>query len=164
MKALKWTLAATAVVTLMALGAPIYAQAQTAAHDHGSAPQALTLNHGQKWATDAPLRKGMDGIRGLVASQLKSAHAGKLSAAQYKQLAGKIEREVADIVENCKLEPAADAQLHGLIAEIGAGVDALNGKSADTRPVDGLLKVTHAVNQYPHYFDHPGFRALPIAY
>ena len=56
MKALKWTLAATAVVTLMTLGAPIHAQAQTAAHDHGSAPQALTLNHGQKWATDAPLR------------------------------------------------------------------------------------------------------------
>ena len=106
----------------------------------------------------------MDGIRGLVAPQLKAAHAGKLSAAQYKQLAGKIEREVAGIVENCKLEPAADAQLHGLIAEIGAGVDALNGKSADTRPVDGLLKVTHAVNQYPHYFDHPGFRALPIAH
>ena len=106
----------------------------------------------------------MDGIRGLVGPQLKAAHAGKLSAAQYKQLAGKIEREVAGIVENCKLEPAADAQLHGLIAEIGAGVDALNGKSADTRPVDGLLKVTHAVNQYPHYFDHPGFRALPIAH
>ena len=163
MKALKWTLTATAMAALLAVGAPL--QAQTAAHDHGSgAPQALQLNHGQKWATDAPLRKGMDGIRSLVAPQLKAAHAGKLSAAQYKQLAGKIEREVADIVENCKLEPAADAQLHGLIAEIGAGVDALNGKSADTRPVDGLLKVTHAVNQYPHYFDHPGFRALPIAY
>ena len=154
-----------ALMLALALSSPLAVLAASDAHDHGkSAPHKLELNAGKKWETDAPLRKGMDGIRGLVAPQLKAAHAGKLSAAQYKQLAGKIEREVAGIVENCKLEPAADAQLHGLIAEIGAGVDAMNGKSADTRPVDGLLKVTHAVNQYPHYFDHPGFRALPIAY
>ncbi|MDO5692126.1 MAG: hypothetical protein Q4G70_06565 [Pseudomonadota bacterium] len=162
MNAFKWTLAATAMASLMALGTP--ALAQKAAHDHGSAPQELTLNQGQKWGTDAPLRKGMDGIRALVAPKLDAAHAGKLSADQYRQLAGQIELQVADIVKNCKLEPAADEQLHGLIAEIGAGVDAMNGKTAGTQPVDGLLKVTHAVNQYPVYFDHPGFRAILIAH
>lgn len=162
MQASKWTLAAAAFATALMLAGP--AQAQTAAHDHGSAPQQLTLNQGQKWGTDAPLRKGMDAIRGLVAPKLDAAHAGKLSADQYKQLADQIELQVADIVKNCKLEPAADEQLHGLIAEMGAGVDAMNGKAAGTQPVDGLLKVTHAVNQYPVYFDHPGFRAISIAH
>ena len=162
MKALKWSLAATAMATLMALGAPVLAQS---GHDHGSAAQhELKLNQGQKWATDAPLRKGMGAIRGLVAPGLDAAHAGKLTPAQYRRLAGQIETEVAGIVQNCKLEPAADEQLHLVIADIGAGLDAMNGKTAGTQPVDGLLKVTHAFNQYPHYFDHPGFRALPIAH
>ena len=163
MKALKWTLAATAVATLLAVGAPV--QAQTAGHDHGSAaPQELTLNQGRKWSTDAPLRKGMENIRGLVAPQLKAAHAGTLQPAQYRDLAGKVEQEVAFIVQNCKLAPEADAQLHLVIADIGAGVDAMNGKTAGTRPVDGLLQVTHAVNQYQSHFDHPGLLPIAIAH
>ena len=162
MKALKWTLAATAMATLMTLGTPVQAQS---AHDHGSAAQhELKLNQGHKWGTDAPLRKGMDAIRGLVAPKLETAHAGKLSADQYKQLAGQVEAEIAGIVQNCKLEPAADEQLHLVIADIGAGLDTMNGKTAGAKPVDGLLKVTHAINQYQTYFDHPGFRAIPIAH
>lgn len=163
MKALKWTLAATAAATLLALGAPV--QAQTAGHDHGSAaPQELTLNQGRKWSTDAPLRQGMKNIRGLVASKLEAAHAGKLQPAQYRELAGKVEKEVAFIVQNCKLAPDADAQLHLVIADIGAGVDAMNGKTAGTQPVDGLLRVTHAVNQYQRHFDDPALRPIPIAH
>ena len=163
MNALKWTLTATAMAALLAVGAPL--QAQTAAHDHGSgAPQALQLNQGQKWGTDAPLRKGMDNIRGLVAPKLTAAHAGKLQPAQYRELAGKLENEVGFIVQNCKLAPDADAQLHLVIADIGAGLDAMNGKTAGTDPADGLLKVTQAVNQYRTHFDHPGFRALPTAH
>lgn len=163
MKALKWTLAATAVATLLAVGAPV--QAQTAGHDHGSAvPQELTLNQGRKWSTDAPLRKGMDNIRGLVAPKLKAAHAGTLQPAQYRDLAGRIEQEVAFIVQNCKLAPEADAQLHLVIADIGAGVDAMNGKAAGTEAADGLMHVAQAVNQYRTHFDHPGFRALPVAH
>lgn len=162
MKALKWSLAASAMATLMALGAPVLAQS---GHDHGSAAQhELKLNQGQKWATDAPLRKGMGAIRGLVAPGLDAAHAGKLTPAQYRRLAGQIETEVAGIVQNCKLEPAADEQLHPVIADIGAGLDAMNGKTAGTQPVDGLLKVVHAVNQYQSYFDHPGMRAIPLAH
>ena len=148
----------------MALGAPIHAQAQTAAHDHGSAPQALTLNQGQKWATDAPLRKGMDGIRGLVGPQLKAAHAGKLSAAQYKQLAGKIEREVAGIVENCKLEPAADAQLHGLIAQMMQGSEMTKGKQGNAKRADGVVSVAKALNTYGDYFSHPGWKKINVGH
>lgn len=166
MKTLKWALAATALTSLLALGLP--AQAQTAhehEHEHGgTTQQQLQLNQGQKWSTDAPLRRGMEAIRGIVAPQLEAAHAGKLEPDQYRRLAGQVETEVAGIVRNCQLEPAADAQLHLLIADIGAGVDAMNGKTPDTSPVEGLLKLTQAVNQYRTYFEHPGFAAIPVAH
>ena len=45
--------------------------AQTISHDHRAAkPHKLSLNHGRKWATDEPLRSGMDRIQGLVEPQL----------------------------------------------------------------------------------------------
>jgi hypothetical protein len=150
-------LAALAVVAT--LGGPAWAQG--AAHSHDAASEhTLSLDNGRKWATDEPLRAGMDRIRGLVVSQLDAAHAGKLNAAQYKTLASKIETEVGGIVANCKLEPKADAMLHLVIADIGAGTDVMAGKSAKQRPVNGLAKVVDAVNQYGKHFDHPGLAPI----
>lgn len=150
---------AFAVGTLAAVG-PVVAAAPGHDAEH---PAKLTLDHGRKWATDAPLRSGMDRIRALVAPQLDAAHAGKLSRAQYKALAGKIETEVAGIVTTCKLEPDADAVLHVIIGEIGAGTDAMVGKSAGQKPAQGLVQVANAVNDYVGHFDHPGFQPIPNA-
>ena len=162
MKTLNWTLLTTAVAAAAmaaALNAP--ALAQTAAHDHSAAmPHKLTLNQGRKWATDEPLRAGMGRIRGLVEPQLGAAHAGKLSTAQYAALAGQIETEVGGIVANCKLEPKADAVLHVVIGEIGAGTDAMAGKAAKQQPGQGLVQVAKAVNDYAGHFDHPGFKPI----
>lgn len=162
MKTPNWTLMTAAVAAAAmaaALSAP--ALAQTAAHDHSAAmPHKLTLNQGSKWATDEPLRVGMSRIRGLVEPQLGAAHAGKLTPVQYRELAAQIETEVGGIVANCKLEPKADAMLHLVIADIGAGTDAMAGKNAKTRPALGLVKVAQAVNQYGSYFDDPGFKPI----
>lgn len=162
MKTPNWTLLTTAVAAAAmaaALSAP--ALAQTATHDHGAAaPHKLTLNQGRKWATDEPLRAGMGRIRGLVEPLLGPAHAGKLTPAQYRELATQVETEVGHIVANCKLEPKADAMLHLVLADIGAGTDAMVGKDAKTRPALGLLKVAQAVNQYGSHFDHPGFKPI----
>ena len=153
------TVAVAAVAMAAALSAP--ALAQTATHDHGAAaPHKLTLNQGRKWTTDEPLRAGMGRIRGLVEPQLGAAHAGKLTSAQYRELATQVETEVGGIVANCKLEPKADAMLHLVIADIGAGTDAMAGKDAKTRPELGLVKVAQAVNQYGNHFDHPGFKPI----
>jgi hypothetical protein len=152
------TVLAAAAATV-ALNLP--ALAQTSAHDHSAAaPHQLTLNQGRKWATDEPLRAGMGRIRGLVEPQLGAAHAGKLTPAQYLELAAQVETEVGGIVANCKLEPKADAMLHLVIADIGAGTDAMAGKDAKTRPALGLVKVAQAVNQYGSHFDHPGFKPI----
>ena len=126
MQTSKWTWLTTAVAAAAmaaALGTP--ALAETAAHSHdAAAPHKLTLNQGHKWGTDDALRAGMGRIRGLVEPQLGAAHAGKLTPAQYRGLAAQVETEVGGIVANCKLEPKADAMLHLVIADIGAGTDA----------------------------------------
>lgn len=76
-----------------------------AAHDHSAAmPHKLTLNQGRKWATDEPLRAGMGRIRGLVEPQLGAAHAGKLTPAQYRELATQVETEIGGIVANSRLD------------------------------------------------------------
>lgn len=138
------------------------ALAQTAAHSHDAAtPHALSLNHGHKWATDEALRQGMDRIRALVAPRLGDAHAGKLSATQYRELAAQVETEVARIVATCKLEPEADAMLHLVIADLGEGTAAMAGKNAKLPAAQGLVRVALAVNEYGGHFEHPGFK--PIA-
>ena len=137
------------------------ALAQTAAHSHdAAAPHKLSLNQGRKWGTDEPLRAGMGRIRNLVEPQLGAAHAGKLTPSQYRELATQVETEVGGIVANCKLEPKADAMLHLVIADIGAGTDTMAGKDAKARPALGLVKVAQAVNQYGSHFDHPGFKPI----
>ena len=150
--------AIAAALFAVALAAPVHAQ--THAHDHGTAPAKLQLDHGRKWATDAPLRTGMANLRALVAPQLASARAGKLSAEQARALAPKLEAAVGGIVANCKLAPEADAMLHLVIADIIAGTDVLAGREARHRASEGLVTVAHALDQYGRYFDHPGFKPL----
>ena len=158
MKTPNGTLVTTAVLTA-AFSAP--ALAQTATHDHSAAAQhKLTLDQGGRWATDEPLRAGMGRIRALVEPQLGAAHAGKLTATQYREVATQVETEIGGIVANCKLEPRADAVLHLVIADIGAGTQAMAGKDPKTRAAEGLVKVAQAVDQYGSHFDHPGFKPI----
>lgn len=51
--------------------------------------------------------------------------------------------------------------LHIVIGEIGAGTDAMAGKTAQPRPAQGLMQVAEAVNDYAGHFDHPGFKPIP---
>ena len=154
-----WTTTVAAAAMAAALSMP--ALAQTATHDHGAAaPHKITLNQGRKWATDEPLRAGMGRIRSLVEPQLGAAHAGKITPAQYRELATQVETEVGGIVANCKLEPKADAMLHLVIADIGAGTDTMAGKNAAAAPAAGLMQVARAVNRYGSHFDDPGFTPI----
>ena len=151
----------TALAAAAAVVTHLPARAQGSAHDHGAAaPHRLTLNQGRKWATDEPLRVGMGRIRSLVEPQLEAAHAGKLTPAQFRALATQVETEVGGIVANCRLEPKADAMLHVVIADIGAGTDTMAGKHTKASPASGLVRVARAVNQYGSHFDHPGFKPI----
>lgn len=161
-----WTLSlivtAAAFAAACAPGAMAASPAPAAAHAHdGAAPAKTRLDHGRKWASDAPLREGMTRIRALVAPGLQRAHAGTMAPAEYAALAAKVDVQVGNIVANCKLQPEADAVLHGVLSELGSGTAAMAGKAAGTQPRDGLLQVAQALNDYGRTFEHPGFK--PIA-
>lgn len=157
---MKWTPIAAVIAAAMALTLPAAGNAQgTPAHEHATHGK-LTLDHGKKWPTDEALRVGMTNIRNLVEPQLRAIHGGKLTAAQYSDLAQKVEGQVGYIVANCKLDPKADAMLHLVIADIGTGVDAMAGKSASVRPAQGAVSVVTALNDYGRSFNHPGWKPI----
>jgi len=138
----------TAVALAIALafaGPAAYGQA---GHEHGHAADEaqLVLNQGKKWPTDAPLRQGMENIRTALGGGMK-----------YGALATKVSTEVAGIVQNCKLEPEADAQLHLVIADIMAGVEALEGKAKGETRRAGAEKIARALVAYGEHFDHAGW-------
>ena len=75
MSSMRWSWLIPALVAASAASAlSLPALAETRAHDHNAAaPHEVTLDQGRKWATDAPLRDGMDRIRALVEPQTDSA-------------------------------------------------------------------------------------------
>lgn len=146
----------------LALPAAAFA-ANPASHDHGgAAPHALQLNAGKKWAIDAPLRKGMATVQTAVKGVLPAAHAGKATTADYDALGATVTAQVTYMVENCKLEPKADEQLHAVIAELMGGVEAVQGKEGDSHRAAGVVKMAQTLNTYGRYFDHTGWKATPL--
>lgn len=135
--------AALALAFGLAFAGPAAAAGEPHEHGHGAGEAKLVLDHGRKWQTDAPLRKGMENIRAVLATRQKP-----------EALAELVNAEVAYIVQNCKLPEDADAQLHLLIAEILAGADAMKGE----HPREGAERVARALDQYGTFFDHPGWR------
>jgi len=145
------------------LAVPLLLQAEPVNHDHGaSAPHKIELNAGRKWATDEALRKGMTAIRTLVGATLPAAHAGKLTPSQYDVLADDVNAQIAYIVQNCKLDPKADAQLHIVIGDIARGVEMMQGKQPGKGRPLGMLEVSRAMNTYGEYFNHPGWQAIKL--
>ena len=143
----------------LALGTITHAAAADAHGHDGSAIGALKLNAGKKWQTDAPLRKGMSEIRAAIGADKAAIETGKMTPDRYSALAKKIESQVAYMIENCKLTPDADAQLHLIIADLASGSDGMKGKDAAARKA-GAEKVIAALDAYGKYFDHPGWRPV----
>lgn len=140
MSALKAMLAAAAAL--------LFAAAALAAenaywHRHAAAQPNLALDHGRKWQTDAPLRQGMEKIRAALSKGMT-----------YEGLAAEVRSEVAGIVQNCRLEPAADAQLHVVLIHLLAGAEAMEGKVPGENRRDGAERIGEALNAYGRHFDH----------
>ena len=152
--------AALAVAVAMAFGGPAFAANDAHEHGHGAGSAQLELNDGKKWQTDEPLRQGMASIRGAVAKDVKAIHANKATPAQYEALAAKVNAEVAGIVQNCKLPPEADAQLHIVVAELMGGAEAMQGKEKGVTRRAGAERVAKALNAYGEHFEHVGWKRL----
>ena len=149
-------------LTVFALHVGGVALAASPAHDHGhgATEHTLQLNEGKKWETDAPLRAGMLEIRKSMAASLHAIHENKMSTRSYDRLAKQVHASVGQIVATCKLPPAADAQLHIVIADLLVGADQMAGKVKGTPRMDGAVKVIGALEAYGEHFDDPGFQPI----
>ena len=139
---------------------PVFAAEAGHDHHHDERPAKLQLNAGKKWKTDAPLRQSMAEIRQLFASNLEAIHANKLAPTGYHTLARNLENDVSRIVAQCKLPPAADAQLHIIVAELMSGVEMMSGHANAGTARKGAVKVIEALNRYSQYFNDPDFKKL----
>jgi hypothetical protein len=136
---------------------PALAQDHASHAAHASHAQPATPVAGVRYATDAPLRQGMADIRVAVGLLGHHEH-GHLDDAQVRRLAGDIERAIGGIVASCKLDPQADAVLHGILGGLGEGIAALKEKPSDPAPV---ARLRAALDDYARRFDDPG--AMPAA-
>jgi len=153
------------VMTLAATALALATAGVRAQHGHGqdhdtatAAIVNLKLDGGEKWPTDASLRKGMAEIHAAFEADHPAIHAGKQSDAQYEALASRIEAQVNTIVANCKLPPAADANLHYVIADLLQGVSLMRGQDAQRTRHDGAALVHGALLAYGQYFDDPDWQ------
>ncbi len=83
-----------------------------AAHGHAhAADTGLSLNAGEPWQTDEPLRRGMLQIRVASAMLTPAFEAAQLSLPQSTQLAEAVRSSVNTMIAQCQLPPDADANL-----------------------------------------------------
>ena len=146
------TIAAMPLLLLSALAAPL-AHAQDGHEHHSPATTVSQEIPAQRYATDAPLRTGMAQIRTAV-DALGHYERGHMGVEQAVTFATTIQEQVAYLVANCKLEPQADAALHGIIAKLGAGAQALKTDPADLAAIPPMRE---ALADYRRTFDDPAF-------
>lgn len=163
MKSSQRLLLAIALALPLSLAGNAFA-AQPADHDHGVSEHALELNAGQKWVIDAPLRQGMSKIHASVTSMLSALHDGKPSNAQYEAFANDVNDQFTYIVQNCKLEPQADAQLHIVLGNVMSGLDIARGKEQGQEREQGVVKVAQTLNAYGDHFDHADWKKIDLAH
>jgi hypothetical protein len=121
-------------------------------HEHGDntssddGADALTTLQasGRRWAPDPPLQQGMARV-GTALDSFERTAADEQAAAT---LGAETEAAVDHIFANCKLAPAADADLHVVLAELLAGSAAL----AEGRIVEGHERIKRAHAGYAAVF------------
>lgn len=148
-------------ISLLALGAtaPVLASPHSHSHEAQAAPQRLAFDEGRRWATDAPLRRHMEEIGSAIASRSGRILAGKLTDEEARALGAAIEARVAGIVADCKLPPAADANLHLVVADLVQAADILQGRTKEP-PQKGTAVAARATQMYATYFDHPNWKPV----
>lgn len=146
-------------LALLASAPLAFARAVQDAHAHSHEAHAATAAEtpapAQRFAVDAPLQAGMGKIRAAVES-LGHHEQGHLDNPQVVTLATEVEAQVQYLIAHCKLDPKADAALHGIIGQLLAASRALKDKPADAAPV---ARLRAALADYPKFFDDPNWPA-----
>ena len=129
-------------------------------HNHGQSEHTasgLSLDQGQKWKTDAPLRQGMQSINDAVMKTVPAYHDETLTKTDAEQLARHINDQVNYLIANCKLEPGADATLHVLIGDLLTAATKVENEPLSHQGMPHLVKT---LQLYPDYFEHHGWNEI----
>ena len=137
---------------LFCLGAVAPAAAQDHRH-HEQAVAASTPTTTQPWATDAPLRAGMASIHASIEA-LRQLEAGHMSDNQALAEVAMIDQSIDLIIANCKLEPKADAALHGVLAKL---IHGSAGMKSDLNDEAAMIELRAALIDYQRLFDDPTY-------
>ena len=147
-----------AMLFALVYAAPVMA-AGGLSHEEAASPSGgLTLDHGRKWATDAPLRQGMTAIGNDLRAALGPVHDKRYTAEDFNALAASITGHMNIIAQQCKLPEAVDAQLHIVLADLFAATDIMKAKVGD--PAKGVIAAMAALDRYQAHFDHPGWKSV----
>lgn len=146
----------------LSFGLPAQTTAPQHAHEHAherqheahdtSAPIAVPS---ERWATDAPLRKGMQQVRDALAV-LDHYPMGHISEAMALDRVKTIKDAGAYMFANCKLPEKPDEALHGILVPLLAAAQKLEQDPTDMGQVRAMQD---AVADYPRYFDDPAWSA-----
>jgi hypothetical protein len=154
---LKTSASVTALLLAATLATTPALAANDHAHDdHGAAGLVLSLDEGEKWETDAPLRAAMETVRDAVAAVADDVHAGGMTSAEYGALAAVVDSQVEYMVANCELPPDADAQLHVLLGEFLGAAEQLRGEE----PEAGVEAIADSLAAYNAHFVHDRWEPL----
>ena len=132
----------------------LYAESE---HDHGhhnSSNLKLTLNDGKKWPTDEALRVNMEAIHGHIKERLHKIHKNQMTSEDFKDMGSKIKKNVDLIFKNCKLEPAADEQLHIILSSVLSANSSLLGKASSEEKKKSVEAILGRYKDYVGHFDH----------
>lgn len=123
-------------------------------------PQARTAaGPTHKWATDQVLRTDMENIRQTMIANQEGIEKERLSAKDYQRLAEVVDRNIADIVKNCRLAKDADAAFHDtVLADMSWGSEMMRTSPKVQVQRAGALAVMQALRHYGEYFQHPGWK------
>ena len=150
-------------LVVAAFGALILGSAIGASdHHHHKASNERASHHmakpEKKWETDEALRHGMDNIRHAFMQNAAAIRQDRLSTREYGRLAENVERNLNDIVTNCKLPPEADKALHDVVL-----VDLIHGseqmRTSKKRSVQraNATAILQSLRLYGEHFNHPGW-------
>lgn len=125
---------------------PAQANVHTHEHEHEASTGDLVAPAGG-WASDAPLRRGMQAILDAVVAAVRAQGEGPALAAELRA-------QIDFLFANCRLQPEADAALHGILAELLLSAQRLE---AGASPAEEHYALHASLQRYGQLFQHPGW-------
>ena len=155
---IKLPISVFAVLVALKAGAILPAEAQHAHHE-STRDTSETRTPAQRYATDAPLRDGMARIHSAL-DELRHYEMGHMPQALAIEQVAAIQSAIDTLFATCKLEPEADAALHGLLVPLISAVQAFKRSPED---LGTIASMRQAVADYARLFDDSPSRYVPGA-